>query len=178
MLVKPDSTPPVPAKAPTFSSPHKMPPYFLLHPILYITKTSTGMPYPKVINPASEFRVDQPYHAFYRLRHESLENLFEIPQEICPCLHPRGDAHSQFATQCSGAPYVGWNFVSLYPSVAVLFSICKGLPCYSIWLSLRVAPATPRAFLSVMAVFVRIGVSAFPSRPQGQQLYLVSVHKL
>src|SRR5512143_3463512 len=36
-----------------------------------------------------------------------------------------------------------WNSVPLYPSVAVLCSICKGLPCYLIWPPLRVAPVTP-----------------------------------
>ena len=56
-----------------------------------------------------------------------------------------------------------WNFVSLYPSVAPIHrDIPKGLPCCSVWLPLRVAPATPEAHLSVMAVFVRTSVPAFP----------------
>jgi len=54
-----------------------------------------------------------------------------------------------------------WNFVPLYPSVAVLGSLCKGLPCYLVWPPLRVAPDTPGVHLSVLAVFVRTGVPAF-----------------
>ena len=64
------------------------------------------------------------------------------------------------------------NFVPLYPPVALLLSICKGLPCYPVWLPLRVTPATPEVHLSVLAVFVSIGVSAFLFWPQGRQLLI------
>src|SRR5512139_2888300 len=56
-----------------------------------------------------------------------------------------------------------WNFVPLYPSVAVLCRVCKGLPCYLIWPPLRVAPDTPGVHLSVLAVFVRTGAPVFSS---------------
>ena len=44
----------------------------------------------------------------------------------------------------------------------LLCSIDKGLPCYPVWLPLRVAPGTPEVHLSVLAVFVKIDASAFP----------------
>jgi len=56
----------------------------------------------------------------------------------------------------------GWNFVSLYPPVAAPHSTRKGLPCYPVWLPLRVALATPGARRSVLAVIVKTGVPAFP----------------
>jgi hypothetical protein len=59
----------------------------------------------------------------------------------------------------------------LYPLVATLHSIDKGLPCFSAWLPLRVTPATPGVHLSPMAVFLKIGVPAFPQRPQSRQLH-------
>jgi hypothetical protein len=62
----------------------------------------------------------------------------------------------------------------LYPPVAVLFSICKGLPCYPVWLPLRVAPDTPGVHLSVLAVIVRIDVSAFLQKSESRQLHLIS----
>ena len=59
----------------------------------------------------------------------------------------------------------------LYPPVAVLFSICKGLPCYPVWLPLRVAPVTPEVHLSVTVVFVKVDASVFPFVGQGRQLH-------
>jgi len=56
----------------------------------------------------------------------------------------------------------GISVLTLYPPVAVLRSIGKGLPCYLVWLRLRVAPGTPEVHLSVLAVCVRIGAAAFP----------------
>ena len=35
------------------------------------------------------------------------------------------------------------NFVSLYPPVATLHGILKGLPCYPVWPQLHATPATP-----------------------------------
>jgi len=58
----------------------------------------------------------------------------------------------------------------LYPPVAVLFSICKGLPCYPVWLPLRVDLDTPGGHLSVMAVIVKIDVSAFLFLSQSRHL--------
>ena len=56
----------------------------------------------------------------------------------------------------------GISVLTLYPPVAVLRSIVKGLPCYLVWLPLRVAPGTPEVHLSVLAVCVKIGAAAFP----------------
>ena len=61
----------------------------------------------------------------------------------------------------------------LYPPVAVLYSICKGLPCYHLWLPLRVDPDTPGGHPSVMAVIVRIDVSAFLFLSWSRQLQFI-----
>ena len=57
-----------------------------------------------------------------------------------------------------------WNFgLALYPPVAVLYSIGKGFPCYPGYT--YVSSLIPRKFpLSVLAVIVRIGAAAFPTR--------------
>jgi len=57
-LIKPRPTPPVPAKAMTFSGLHQMPSVFLLHPIFDISKAYTGVADPKIIDPSPEDRVN------------------------------------------------------------------------------------------------------------------------
>jgi hypothetical protein len=49
-------------------------------------------------------------------------------------------------------------YISPLPNIGIL----KGLPCSFAWLPLRVAPATPEACLSVLAVIVRTDIAAFP----------------
>jgi hypothetical protein len=63
----------------------------------------------------------------------------------------------------------------LYPPVIpILLDICKGLPCYPVWLPLRVDPATPGVHLSVLAVFVRIDAPAFLMLIESRQLQFFS----
>jgi len=50
------------------------------------------------------------------------------------------------------------------------WDICKGLPCYPVWLPLRVDLDTPRGHLSVLAVIVRIDVSAFLYKSKSRHL--------
>ena len=50
----------------------------------------------------------------------------------------------------------------LYLLVAALNSICKGLPCCSQWLPLRVTPATPGAHSSLYSSFHRDKCSSLP----------------
>ncbi len=48
----------------------------------------------------------------------------------------------------------------------------QGSPVFMlVWLPLRVAPVTPEAHLSVMAVIVRIDAPVFPSVGEGRQLH-------
>ena len=57
-LIKPGPTPPVPAEATAFSCSHQMTSDLFLHPVFDITKALTGVANPKIIDPASENRVD------------------------------------------------------------------------------------------------------------------------
>ncbi len=52
-VIKPVFTPLLPAEAPAIPRSTKMPPYFLFNPIFDITKSLTGMPNGKIVNPPS-----------------------------------------------------------------------------------------------------------------------------
>jgi len=63
----------------------------------------------------------------------------------------------------------------LYPPVVPgPWDICKGLPCYPVWLPLRVDPDTPGVHLSVLTVIVRIDASAFLLLSGSRQLHFTS----
>ena len=79
-LVKPLRTPPLPAEALAFHCPHQVSPNFLFHPVLNKCKAPTGVPYCKVVHPASQDRVnlfDYLAHWFARI---PLEDLSELRQ--------------------------------------------------------------------------------------------------
>ena len=59
VLIEPHPTPPVPAKTPPVPRPHEMPPHFLLYPVLDIGEAYARIPYPELVNPAPELRIDQ-----------------------------------------------------------------------------------------------------------------------
>jgi hypothetical protein len=83
-----------------------MPPYLPLHPIFNILKTSVGMSHPKVVSPATKFRIDEFYHPVNWLRYEPPKDSLEVTQKVRPRFRPRCDKHSRLAAQCSNPPDV------------------------------------------------------------------------
>ncbi len=61
-IVKPVSTPPVPAEAMSFPDTHQVPPNLFLHPVLDICKTLGGVSNPKVVCPPFQNGVYELYH--------------------------------------------------------------------------------------------------------------------
>jgi hypothetical protein len=81
IAIEPASTPPLPAEARTFLSPHEMSAYLLLQPVLNETEAASGIANCKVVHPAADDRVDQLDCSPYRLRIEALEDVFELTQQ-------------------------------------------------------------------------------------------------
>jgi hypothetical protein len=58
-----------------------MAPDLFLDPMLDEAEALTGVPDREVVLPPPEYRVDQVYHPFNRLRPEAAEHLFELPYQ-------------------------------------------------------------------------------------------------
>jgi hypothetical protein len=74
-FVQPLLTPPRPAEALSFPSPHQMAPNLLFHPVFDEVEALTGISDRKVVHPTAQHRVDQVYDPIYWLRSVAAEHL-------------------------------------------------------------------------------------------------------
>ena len=87
--VEPLFTPSLPAESPAVSGTHHVTPDLLFYPVFDKRKTSTRMPYRKVVHPTAQDRIYQLDHPPYRLALESSEGVSQLRQQRCPILHLR-----------------------------------------------------------------------------------------
>jgi hypothetical protein len=78
-FVQPLLTPPRPAEALSFPSPHQMAPNLLFHPVFDEVEALTGISGRKVVHPTAQHRVDQVYDPIYWLRSVAAEHFLELP---------------------------------------------------------------------------------------------------
>src|SRR5215471_8200388 len=90
MLVQPPPTPPVPTEAPELPGAHQVPPHLLLHPVLDEAEAPARVPDRKVVDPATQDRVDEGHHPPRGLRLKAPEDVLELLQQRRPLLQLGG----------------------------------------------------------------------------------------
>jgi len=76
-----------------------MTPNLLFHPGLHITETPAGMADPKIVDPASQNRVDQLDHPIYGLGLKATKDFLELLQKCRSRLHSRRYVRSPLTSQ-------------------------------------------------------------------------------